>query len=530
VRRSEEKISGGAKNIGVWIRVSTEDQSRGESPEHHERRARAYAESKDWNVREVYRLEAVSGKSVMGHAEAKRMLADVRSGHITGLIFSKLARLARNTRELLDFADIFREHDADLVSLQESIDTSTPAGRLFYTMIAAMAQWEREEIAERVAASIPIRAKLGKSLGGHPPLGYRWNAQRQFVPNPEEAPIRRLVCELFLEHRRVKAVARILNERGYRNRKGAPFEGKAIKRLLLDPTAKGIRRLNYTQATRKGGPWVLKPEKDWVIHHVEPVVPAELWDQCAALLEERRITRVVPSRTPVHLFTGFARCTCGQRMYVKWKSPKYVCPKCGIRIRATDLEEIFREQLRSFLVSPEDVAAYLGLADEEIKGREERLKVLESDAFRVDGEIQRLLQLYYADSITPEGFKNTYGPLEARQKAIQSEIPRLRGEVDFLKIQYLSKDEVLAHSQDLHERWPTLTREEQRAVVEALLENLTVGKEEVEVALACLPSALQRPYRNVPHPTGCAPTPGGINGCTTDVTGTTWGAIKRLYK
>lgn len=117
------------KRVGIWIRVSTEDQARGESPEHHERRARAYAESKGWSVRELYRLDAVSGKSVLGHPEAKRMLEDMIRGHITGLIFSKLARLARNTRELLDLADRFREHAADLISLQESIDTSTPAGR-----------------------------------------------------------------------------------------------------------------------------------------------------------------------------------------------------------------------------------------------------------------------------------------------------------------------------------------------------------------------------------------------------------------
>ena len=62
------------KQVGIWIRVSTEDQARGESPEHHERRARAYAESKGWTVREVYHLDAVSGKSVIEHAEAKRML------------------------------------------------------------------------------------------------------------------------------------------------------------------------------------------------------------------------------------------------------------------------------------------------------------------------------------------------------------------------------------------------------------------------------------------------------------------------
>ena len=96
-----------AKLVGIWIRVSTEDQARGDSPEHHEKRAQYYAEAKGWNVREVYRLEAVSGKSVMEHLEAKRMLADVRSGQITGLIFSKLARLARNTKQLLEFGQRF---------------------------------------------------------------------------------------------------------------------------------------------------------------------------------------------------------------------------------------------------------------------------------------------------------------------------------------------------------------------------------------------------------------------------------------
>src|ERR1043166_3483152 len=96
------------KSVGIWLRVSTEDQVKGESPQHHEARARAYALSKGWNVAEVYNLGGFSGKSVKDHPECKRMMQDIRSGKVSALLFSKLARLARNTRELLDFADFFK--------------------------------------------------------------------------------------------------------------------------------------------------------------------------------------------------------------------------------------------------------------------------------------------------------------------------------------------------------------------------------------------------------------------------------------
>src|SRR5689334_9198686 len=119
------------KFVGIWIRVSTDDQAQGDSPQHHEARARHYAAAKGWDVREVYNLAGVSGKAVSEHPECKRMKEDVRRGHISSLIFSKLARLTRNARELMDFSDYFRQHNADLISLQESIDTGTPSGRLF---------------------------------------------------------------------------------------------------------------------------------------------------------------------------------------------------------------------------------------------------------------------------------------------------------------------------------------------------------------------------------------------------------------
>jgi len=476
------------KSVGIWIRVSTEDQARGESPEHHEKRASLYAEAKGWEVREVYRLEAVSGKSVIGQPETQRMLKDIKAGHITGLIFSKLARLARNTKELLDFAEIFREDNADLISLQESIDTSTPAGRLFYTMIAAMAQWEREEIAERVAASVPIRAKLGKSTGGQASFGYQWQ-DKKLVPHPTEAPVRKLIYELFMEQRRKKTVARILNERGYRTRQEAKFTDTTIDRLLRDPTAKGMNRANYTRSLGENKKWVEKPKEEWVFREVEPIVSEELWEQCNAILMEQGTKRKRPARKAVHLFTGFAFCTCGQKMYVPSNSPKYICYKCRNKIGVTDLEDIFHHQLKSFFFSPQEITGYLEKADLVIKEKEELIKTLSEEAQRLEREMDRIMRLYLDDKISMEGFGKKYKPLEERVKQIENQIPELQGEVDFLKIQFLSSDQILHEAEDLYSRWPVLTQDEKRKIIESITENITIGPDDLAINLCYLPSS-----------------------------------------
>jgi len=482
------------KQVGIWIRVSTEDQVKGESPEHHERRAHAYAEAKGWRVREVYRLEAVSGKSVMGHPETERMLGHVRSAHITGLIFSKLARLARNTRELLEFSDIFREHDADLISLHESIDTSSPAGRLLYRMIASLAEWEREEIAERVAASVPIRAKLGKPLGGAAPFGFQWK-DRALVPDPKEAPIRREMYELFREHQRVKTVAHILNERGYRTRNGSKFSNTTITRLLQDPSAKGVRRANYTRSLGTNKKWAVKPESDWVLTSIEPIISEELWETCDHILTARRENGKPRTKRARHLFAGYVSCHCGQKMYVpsvgEGRQLKYVCQTCRNKIAVGDLEAIFQEQLKDFFFSPEEVAAHVGQADAVLQAKEEALRSLETEEQKVRREMAKLLQLYQGDQISPEGFGREYRPKEERLGQLQEEVPRLLGEVDFLKVQLLSRDEVLAEARDLYARWSALEEEEKRQIVESITQKIVVGKEDVEIDLCYLPSPSQ---------------------------------------
>ena len=491
------------KSVGIWIRVSTEDQARGDSPEHHEKRASYYAESKGWTVKEVYHLEAVSGKSVMDHPETKRMLADMRSKKISGLIFSKLARLARNTRELLDFADIFREQDADLISLQESIDTSTPAGRLFYTMIAAMAQWEREEIASRVSASVPIRAKLGKSLGGAAPYGYQW-VDKKLIPDPKEAPVRKLMYELFKEHKRKRTVARMLNQRGYRTRNGSKFSDTTVARLLTDPSAKGLRRANYTQSLGEKKHWKLKPSSDWIFTEVEAIVTPELWDECNRILDEQQRKEKRPRRRAIHLFTGFAYCHCGGGMHVPYKSPNYHCKMCKNFISAADLEAVYHEQLKSFVFSEEEMRRYFHQAEEQIGEKERLLETLTVEAKAIREQMDNMMKLYLSGEMVQLGFGRHYQPLEERLGQISQQLPEIQGEIDFLKIQYLSNDEVLAEAKDLYGRWETLETAEKRKIIETITERIIVGDGEITINLS---SPLPPPNSTSSPPSGGTPPP-----------------------
>ncbi len=480
-----------SKRVGIWIRVSTEDQVRGESPETHERRARLYAEAKGWNVVKMYRLDAMSGKAVRDYPETKNMLEDIRSGHITGLIFSKLARLARNTKELLEFAEIFRECDADLISLAESIDTSTPAGRLFYTMIAAMAQWEREEIAERVAASVPIRAKMGKFLGGQAPYGYQ-SKEGKLVPDPNEAPIRKLMFELFREHKRKKVVARILNEKGYRTRNGSEFSDTTVDRLLRDPIAKGTRRANYTRSSDHSKAWELKPESEWILQDVEPIVSEALWLECNSFLDDQRAKLKRTTQPTLHLFAGLTYCACGPKMYVLSNSPKYTCQKCRNKIPKDDLEAVFIEQIKHFSVSPDEISAHLERANVTIHSKAELLKVLEAERQKLSGEIDKLHELYQSGMIDKHGFGAKYHPWADRLRQLDDEIPAAQAELDVMKIGHLSEEEIVLGARDLYDRWPKLSEEEKRRIIEAITEKIIVGKDEVEINLYYAPPALPR--------------------------------------
>jgi site-specific DNA recombinase len=478
-----------SKQVGIWIRVSTDMQVKEESPEHHEARARYYTQAKGWQVMEVYKLDAVSGKSVMGHPEARRMLADIRSGHITGLVFSKLARLARSTKELLEFAEIFRHENADLISLSENIDTSSPAGRLFFTIISAMAEWEREEIASRVAASVPIRAKMGKPLGGQGAFGYRWDG-KELVVDENEAPIRKLVYELFLRHQRKKSTADTLNKLGYRTRNGSAFSDTTVTRLLRDPTAKGERIANYTKSLGDGKQWVLKPESEWIRLPCPAIVTSEIWNECNAILDAQEGKHKKPGPKAVLLLSGLVKCTCGKSMYVYHANKLYECRGCKNRIGANDLDEIYQTYLQDYLngINPAD---YIEQTDKQLEEKKTLLAATTKERNRLAKRMSELLNLRLDGELSKESFAQDYKPMEERVAQIDAQLPQLEAEIDVRTIQLMSTDKVLTEAKALYERWGEMSFEQKRGIVETITTSIEIGKEDITINLAYAPPISQ---------------------------------------
>jgi site-specific DNA recombinase len=157
------------------------------------------------------------------------------------------------------------------------------------------------------------------------------------------------------------------------------------------------------------------------------------------------------------------------------------------KIGIEDLETVFRDQLRSFFLSPEEVRKSLEASNSTLTEKRALLAVLEAEAAQVRTDMDKTYKLYLDGVITPGGFGERYGPLEIRLAQLHSEIPRLQGETDFLAIQHLSSEEIVSEAQTLYGRWDTLLAEEKRSIVENVVERITVSKDSVDIDLYSSP-------------------------------------------
>lgn len=147
------------KRVAIYVRVSTADQNT----------ASQESELKEWASRRGYEPKLYRDQGQCGAREERpglaALLADMRRGRVDMVAVWTLDRLARSLRHLLQLAEEFNTLNVDLVSLNQSIDSSTPAGRLTYQVLGAVAEFEREMIRERVRAGLAHARRTGKQLG-----------------------------------------------------------------------------------------------------------------------------------------------------------------------------------------------------------------------------------------------------------------------------------------------------------------------------------------------------------------------------
>jgi site-specific DNA recombinase len=174
-------------------------------------------------------------------------------------------------------------------------------------------------------------------------------------------------------------------------------------------------------------------------------------------------------------------------MYVPSNTPKYVCFKCRNKIPVVDLEGVFQEQLKNFFLSSSDILKCLNEVDVDIKKKEELLTSLMKAQQKVRREMDVVFRLHVNGKISMDGFAERNTPLEERLRQIEEQIPQLQGELDYLKIQYVSRDQILTEARDIYTRWPELQNEEKRTIVEHTLGRVCVGKDDISFELSYVP-------------------------------------------
>jgi len=150
------------KTAVLYARVSTKNN--GQNPETQLLPLREYARNRGLAVVEEYVDHGVSGAKER-RPRLDALMAAARKGAFDAVIVWKFDRFARSTRHLVQALEEFQTLGIHFISLTESIDTSTPMGRMIFTVLGAVAELERSLICERVTSGLARARKHGKTLG-----------------------------------------------------------------------------------------------------------------------------------------------------------------------------------------------------------------------------------------------------------------------------------------------------------------------------------------------------------------------------
>lgn len=300
-----------------YIRVSTDTQAKvGESLNIQRQAIRAKVSQLGLRLGKVYEDAGVSGRTSKDRPALQRMLVDARAGKFQTVIVHRLSRLGRNTRDLHNIIAELQEHGVALVSIKEQLDLSTPAGRVLFTMLSAIAEFEREVIHEQMTENRWARTRRGEIFPGKPPFGYRWNREEKCLEIiPEEAPTIRRLFQLYLEGHGLEKVAYLLFREGWRSRNGNPIGSTQVAYILVNPIYAG--RAEFIRNPEHWGKRKSKmgPESELVTMPAPPIISAEDWERVSRELVDRRGHDTKPALYSEQWLRNSLRCgVCGGKV------------------------------------------------------------------------------------------------------------------------------------------------------------------------------------------------------------------------
>jgi site-specific DNA recombinase len=225
--------------IGIYIRVSTEEQAReGYSIPAQKERLTAYCTALGWEDYKFYIDEGVSAKDT-NRPKLQLLLDHVKAGSISTILVYRLDRFTRRVKDLHKMLELLEKHQCAFKSATEPYDTSTAMGKLFITIVAALAEWETDNLSERVRMALEEKVTGGERVGNIP-YGFDLSDDEKLVKNKKQAPVVLDMIDKFKSGMSANALADYLNK----TNNDRVWHPNGVLRILKNPAIYGSTRWN----------------------------------------------------------------------------------------------------------------------------------------------------------------------------------------------------------------------------------------------------------------------------------------------
>jgi DNA invertase Pin-like site-specific DNA recombinase len=213
-----------------YARVSSEKQAEfGVSLDAQQEKIRAMAVVHSATLAEII-VDGGESAKTLNRSGMQRLLALVDERKIDAVIVAKLDRLTRSVKDLCELLERFERRGVALISVAESLDTSSAAGRLVLNIMTAVSQWEREAIGERTRDALGHKRRNGERVGNIA-YGFRLAADGEHVePDSTEQAILMRIRELRSKLS-LRKIAAQLNQDGHRTRRGTAWRLEHVARI-----------------------------------------------------------------------------------------------------------------------------------------------------------------------------------------------------------------------------------------------------------------------------------------------------------